>query len=108
MAVQGLDENATLPTEPQLADSLTEALKSLKEGSGLLQEPIPPEGLSGMFSGLNLDDVGFENHSLIYKQLIFMSLFPGFWRQSILTGNARYDAVFAECRSAIAKPKRNA
>lgn len=56
-AVQGLDENAQLPTEPQLADSLTEALKSLKEGSGLLQEPIPPEGLTGMFSGLNLDDV---------------------------------------------------
>lgn len=47
MAVQGLDENATFPSEPQLADSLTEALKSLKEGSGLLQEPIPPEGLSG-------------------------------------------------------------
>lgn len=62
MAVQGLDENATLPTEPHLADSLTEALKSLKEGSGLLQEPIPPEGLSGMFSGLNLDDVGFKSH----------------------------------------------
>lgn len=59
-AVQGLDESAALPTEPQLADSLTEALKSLKEGSGLLQEPIPPEGLSGMFSGLNLDDVSFE------------------------------------------------
>lgn len=58
LAVHGLDENAALPTEPQLADSLTEALKSLKEGSGLLQEPIPPEGLSGMFSGLNLDDVG--------------------------------------------------
>lgn len=57
LAVHGLDENAALPTEPQLADSLTEALKSLKEGSGLLQEPIPPEGLSGMFSGLNLDDV---------------------------------------------------
>lgn len=55
--MHGLDENAALPTEPQLADSLTEALKSLKEGSGLLQEPIPPEGLSGMFSGLNLDDV---------------------------------------------------
>lgn len=57
LAVQGIDENAALQTEPQLADSLTEALKSLKEGSGLLQEPIPPEGLSGMFSGLNLDDV---------------------------------------------------
>lgn len=57
MAVQGFDESATFPTEPQLADSLTEALKSLKEGSGLLQEPIPAEGLSGMFSGLNLDDV---------------------------------------------------
>lgn len=64
-AVQGLDENAALPTEPQLADSLTEALKSLKEGSGLLQEPIPPEGLSGMFSGLNLDDVSFEFTSYI-------------------------------------------
>lgn len=49
-----------MPTEPQLADSLTEALKSLKEGSGLLQEPIPPEGLSGMFSGLNLDDVSCD------------------------------------------------
>lgn len=56
-AVQGIDETAPLPTEPQLADSLTEALKSLKEGSGLLQEPLPVEGLSGMFSGLNFDDV---------------------------------------------------
>lgn len=64
LAVHGLDENAALPTEPQLADSLTEALKSLKEGSGLLQEPIPPEGLSGMFSGLNLDDVSSTFSSL--------------------------------------------
>lgn len=69
-AVQGLDESAALPTEPQLADSLTEALKSLKEGSGLLQEPIPPEGLSGMFSGLNLDDVG-----LIYFKYVKRSIF---------------------------------
>lgn len=57
MAVQSVDEGATLNAEPQLADSLTEALKALKEGSGLLQEPIPPEGLSGMFSGLQLDEV---------------------------------------------------
>lgn len=57
LAVQGIDENAPVNAEPQLAESLTEALRSLREGSGLLQEPIPPEGLSGMFSGLNLDDV---------------------------------------------------
>lgn len=57
LAVQNVDEGATLHAEPQLADSLTEALKALKEGSGLLQEPIPPEGLSGMFSGLQLDEV---------------------------------------------------
>lgn len=69
MAVQGLDENATFPSEPQLADSLTEALKSLKEGSGLLQEPIPPEGLSGMFSGLNLDDVSANLFSIERKHL---------------------------------------
>lgn len=78
MAVQGLDENAALPTEPQLADSLTEALKSLKEGSGLLQEPIPPEGLSGMFSGLNLDDVGLNFYSfmiLFNILIIFIGLF---------------------------------
>lgn len=57
MAVQGIDETAQHSAEPQLAESLTEALKSLKEGSGLLQESIPPEGLSGMFAGLGLDDV---------------------------------------------------
>lgn len=73
-AVQGLDENAALPTEPQLADSLTEALKSLKEGSGLLQEPIPPEGLSGMFSGLNLDDESGENPFLPVMQGMMQSL----------------------------------
>lgn len=71
MAVQGLDENASLPTEPQLADSLTEALKSLKEGSGLLQEPIPPEGLSGMFSGLNLDNVRMNINSL--KKCVYLA-----------------------------------
>lgn len=70
LAVQGLDENAALPTEPQLADSLTEALKSLKEGSGLLQEPIPPEGLSGMFSGLNLDDVSLRVHLPLHSSVI--------------------------------------
>lgn len=68
LAVHGLDENAAIPSEPQLADSLTEALKSLKEGSGLLQEPIPPEGLSGMFSGLNLDDVSFKKSSFRSNQ----------------------------------------
>lgn len=60
MAVQGIDENAQHSAEPQLAESLTEALKSLKEGSGLLQESIPPEGLSGMFAGLGLDDVRIQ------------------------------------------------
>lgn len=57
MAAQGIDENVHRSAEPQLAETLTEALKSLKEGSGLLQESIPPEGLSGMFAGLGLDDV---------------------------------------------------
>lgn len=65
MAVQGIDEGAPLSAEPQLAESLTEALKSLKEGSGLLQEPIPPEGLSGMFAGLGIDDVRIFNATCI-------------------------------------------
>lgn len=57
LAAQNVTEGDANAAEPQLADSLTEALKSLKEGSGLLQEPIPPEGLSGMFQGLQLDEV---------------------------------------------------
>lgn len=57
LAVRGIDENAPISAEPQLADSLTEALRSLRDGSTMLQEPIAPEGLSGMFSGLNLDEV---------------------------------------------------
>lgn len=71
LAVQGMDNNAALTAEPHLADSLAEALKSLKEGSGILQEPIPPEELSGMFSGLNLDDVSVQCLSAAFWHLTF-------------------------------------
>lgn len=59
LAIQGIDETAP-PQENQITDSLTEALKALREGSGALQEPIVPDGLTGMFSGLGLDDVSTQ------------------------------------------------
>jgi len=74
LAVQGVDKDASIPAEPQLADSLTEALKALKEGSGLLQEAIPPEGLAGMFSGLQLDEEGAENPFMPVMQGMMQSL----------------------------------
>lgn len=55
LAVRNVTEGTS--TENNLSESLNEALKSLKENSGFLQEPIPPEGLAGMFQGLQLDDV---------------------------------------------------
>lgn len=73
--MHGFDETASLPTEPPLADSLTEALKSLKEGSGLLQEPLPADGLSGMFSGLNLDDVSIDAYELFMNDVHYFQAF---------------------------------
>lgn len=83
LAVKELDENAVIPSETQLAESLTEALKSMKEGSGLLHEPVPADGLSGMFSAMNLDEVSvyifvFYHLSAAFRPftiLFFISLF---------------------------------
>lgn len=74
LAVQNVTDGGANAAEPQLADSLTEALKSLKEGSDILQEPIPPEGLSGMFQGLQLDEDGGDNPFLPVMQGMMQSL----------------------------------
>lgn len=57
LAIKGIDENAELPDEPHLAESLTEALKQLKEGSNLLEEQFQSDNLGGMFANMGLDDV---------------------------------------------------
>lgn len=46
----------------------------MKEGSGVLQEPIPPEGLSGLFAGLQLDEDGGDNPFLPVMQGMMQSL----------------------------------
>jgi len=73
MAIQGVDEGA-VPQETQFTDSLADALKALKEGSGALQEPVAPEGLSGMFAGLQFDEEGGENPFLPVMQGMMQSL----------------------------------
>lgn len=61
LAIKEIDENAALPDEPHLAESLTEALKQLKEGSNLLEEQFQTDNLSGMFSNMGLDDVSLRS-----------------------------------------------
>lgn len=51
---QGLDASGV---DPQYVDSITQAIKGLKEGSDNLTPSIPPEGMANMFAGLQLSEV---------------------------------------------------
>lgn len=51
---QGLDATAE---NPQYVDSITQAIKGLKEGSENLTSAIPPDDVANMFAGLQMNDV---------------------------------------------------
>lgn len=75
LAVKEIDDTATMPDQPHLAESLTEALKQLKEGSNLLEEQFQGDDLGGMFGNLGLDDVCFKLlFSLIYLSPFLIEL----------------------------------
>lgn len=73
LAVKEIDDTATMPDQPHLAESLTEALKQLKEGSNLLEEQFQGDDLGGMFSNLGLDDVCRQFNQFLFN-LIHLSL----------------------------------
>lgn len=51
---KGLDQ-----VEPQVIDSITQALKGLKEGSDNLRPMMGPDDMANMFNGLDMGDVNF-------------------------------------------------